>query len=192
MSKWLRLIVFLLLFPVGSLHGQEVSLPVDLQYPLFLKILSFDRNLPDRAGDEIVIGVVYQNKFRTSRSIKDNFLENFEHSAPPSTVHGLPIRCVSIDAEGLASLVASLDEQKVDILYITPLRALNISDIAALSQKRGIITLSASPGYIEAGLSVAIGQKENRPQIIINKTSADLEGANFSARLLGLAQVIDN
>ena len=51
-------VVLLLLLLVTAMSlEQDMAVPISTQYPLFLKILTYDRNIEARAPDEIVIGL---------------------------------------------------------------------------------------------------------------------------------------
>ena len=75
-------------------------MPVDVQLRLFLKLLHYDRNLKARSEKEIVIGVVYQPRFRASVDTKDEFL-HFAEELQEKTLAGIPFRCtpIRLDAE---------------------------------------------------------------------------------------------
>ena len=174
---------------IAMSQAQEIEVPVKLQIPLFLKILTFDRNLKARVGDEIVIGIVYQKKFRTSLNVKDEFANTMEELAVKS-LKDIPIRSVSIDIDDQPDLARAISRDPIDILYITPLRAMEIRTIAAISRAKQVITLTGVPDYVESGIAVGLGIKDNKPQIIINLQAAKAEGADFNSQLLSLSKVI--
>ena len=167
------------------LLAQEIAVPIEVQFPIFLKILTFDRNFKTRVGDEIVIGIVYQKKFKRSLIVKDELINVINNSAVKK-VENIPIRQVSIDIDktDLESI------NKVDVLYITPIRALAISNITMLSQAKKIMTFTGVPNYVELGIAGSIGIKGGKPLIIINLPAAKAENVNFSSQLLKLAKVI--
>jgi hypothetical protein len=185
--------VIILLLWSSILSPQEIAVPVRIQVPLFLRILSFDRQLKQHAGNEIVIGVVYQAKFRKSLNVKEEFRRVIEKSSV-DRVEGTPLRCLPInldeasDPADPASVIARTD---VDILYVAPLRAVAIEAITAFSRENKKTTLTGVAEYVEAGLSVGIGAKGEEPLIIVNLSAARQEGADFSSQLLRLAKVID-
>ena len=174
---------------IAMSQAQKIEVPVKLQIPLFLKILTFDRNLKARVGDEIVIGIVYQKKFRTSLNVKDEFANTMEELAVKS-LKDIPIRSVSIDIDDQPDLARAISRDPIDILYITPLRAMEIRTIAAISRAKQVITLTGVPDYVESGIAVGLGIKDNKPQIIINLQAAKAEGADFNSQLLSLSKVI--
>ena len=168
-------------------QAQEMAVLVEVQFPLFLKILVFDRNLKERIGDEIIIGIVYQGRFRKSRRARDEFVDVMKES-PVKKVEDIPVRQVSIDVSK-SDWESVILNNKVDILYIAPVRALEMKKITDLSRAIKIVTLTGIADYVESGLAVGIGTKGDRPRIIINLPAAKAEGADFSSRLLCLAKV---
>lgn len=173
---------------IGTVRAQEMAVPVEVQIPLFLKILTFDRNLKKRVGDEIVIGIVYQRKFKRSRMVKDQVVDVIGESSLWK-VADIPVRQVSIDLDTV-DLGSAVSKNEIDILYITPMRALGMEKIADITRAKKIMTLTGVPDYVESRLAVGIGIKGRKPWIIINLSAARAEGADFSSQLLKLAKVI--
>lgn len=187
----LRLVLTIILIFLGTarFHAQGMVVPVKLQLALFLKILPFDRNLKDRVGDEIVFAVLYQNNFGISYNAKEGLLKVVKESSIKK-IEGIPFRFVLIDIEE-TNLAEAITRDNVDILYITPLRAVEIEKITNLSRAQKIMTLTGVPDYVESGLAVGVGVKGEKPLIIINLKAAKAEGADFSSQLLKLAKVIE-
>ncbi|UCH96245.1 MAG: DUF4154 domain-containing protein [Candidatus Aminicenantes bacterium] len=169
--------------------AEEMEAPIDIQIPLFLKILPYDRNLEKRVGDEIVIGILYQEKFRTSLNVK-NQIEDYLKNSGNKKIEDIPFRCVSINLRSLSEVKTTLAREEVDIVYITPLRAIAVETLVSVCRSMGITSLTGVPAYCELGIAISIGSKGESPLIIINLTGARSEGADFSSRLLKLAKVI--
>ncbi len=191
-SVVLSMLMFLVFLHNTPARAQDIAVPIDIQYPLIFKILSFDRSLAERSGEEIVIAVVYQDRFRTSRATKEAFMEMSKRDKAPAIIQGVSVRFIEIDIESLSDLEKALEKQPANVLFVTPLRALGIPELAAMSKERGILTIASAPEYVYGGLSVGIDQKDNRPEIIINTDSARAEGAQLSGRLLQLARLISD
>jgi hypothetical protein len=189
-SKLLRRI-WVVLFLVWSLFAaQEISVPVDLQFRLFLKILDFDRNLKTRVGDEIVFGIVYQKTFVESVDTKNELVKAIEQSALKK-IDNIPIRYILIELKNENSFVDAVSEEKVDILYITPLRGFDIRILAHVCKAKKIMSLTGVPSYVSLGISIGFNLKGQKTEIIINLRSAKAEGADFSSKLLHLTRVIE-
>lgn len=164
-----------------------MPVPVEVQFSLFSKILPFDRNFKTRAESSITIGILYQRTFRMSLHAKEDMVRLLQASR--RTIDGKPVRFVELDlTEDLDSLNANL-LRSVDVLYVAPLRAVNISSISTLTRTQRILSLTGVPEYVANGLAVGIGTKGERPEILINLSAAKTEGADFSSQLLKLAKV---
>ena len=170
--------------------AQEIPVPIDLQYQLLLKILDFDRNLKTRVGEEIVFGIAYQKTFRESADTKDELVKAIQRSSLKE-INGLPISYVLVELKGENDLADALAKEKINILYITPLRAFDIRAFANVCQAKQIMTLTGVPAYINLGISIGFEVKGQSPEIVINLQSAKAEGTDFSSRLLQLARVIE-
>ena len=167
-------------------HVLQMPLPVKDQMPLFLKILTYDKNLPQR-GDEIVIGVLYQERFRESLLAKNELMEVMKQY---KTVSGHPIRLAPLALDGRTSLAAALDDLRINVFYVSPLRAFDLDAITEVSRDREIVTLTGIPAYLDAGLSVSLDVKGGKPQILINLPASEAEGADFHSQLLKVAKVM--
>lgn len=183
-----RFILLFILCMTGSIAAQDISVPVEVQYPLLLKVLTFDRNLKNRIGKEIVIGIVFQSNFKASYQLKDR-LERVIQNSPIKTVEDIPIKLVAIDLDK-TSLAEMIKQHSVDVLYVSPLRAYAIDQINNISRKQKILTTTGVPDYVEAGIAVGVGLKGTKPQLMINLPAAKDEGCDFSSQLLKLAKVI--
>lgn len=172
----------------GPAVAPEVPVPGDLQARLFVKILSYDRLLPERAGKEVVLGILVQREYRASLEAADELVAGIALLPPPSASEPrlVPL-LIEIEDGGVGE---RLDELGVEALYVTPLRALAVADVVAAARRRGVRTLTGVPSYVREGVAIGIGVRGDRPEILINLTAARAEGAELSSRLLGLARVI--
>lgn len=76
------------------------------------------------------------------------------------------------------------------VVYVTPLRSVDVAEIARISRSRGLRTVTGVPEYVEEGIAVGIGERKARPLIIINLRGARAEGSDFSSQLLNLARIV--
>lgn len=195
MTKCLKMarcvVLAALLLPcVTLLHAQEIEVPINVQYVLLHKILAFDRNLKERVGKELVIGIIFQSNFRYSLNFKDELGEVIAKSQTGKLVD-IPVRYVTIAWTENLNLSEYGAKNKIDIFYVAPLRAVEIKTITAASQAQKILTFTGVPAYVDAGVAVGVGAKGESPRIIINLPSAKAEGVEFSSQLLKLAKVIE-
>lgn len=188
-----RLVVSLLLAwsLAPAARAQEMATPLDVQFALFRKILTFDRKLSAQQGNrkELTIGILYQQGFRASSKTRE---EAMRLLAEPDfqKLDGVALRGVAIDVgdgKGLAEKVAG---HRLDVLYVAPLRAVGIETITEISRGRKLTTLTGVSEYVEEGLAIGIGTRGGKPLIIVNLTAAKAEGCDLDSQLLKLAKVV--
>lgn len=178
----------------GAVHPQETTVPVEAQMSVLLKALQFDRSLGSRAGEEIVLGVAYQSRFRESVRTRDAVLRSMA-GPPVPEVLGIPVHCVALDLSKLDLTAETILDsltigERLDLLYVAPLRAFDLSRLIRMTRARGITSMTGVPEYCRAGVSLAVDLRHERPEIMVNLPAARSEGADFSARLLRLARII--
>jgi hypothetical protein len=167
--------------------AQEMEVPVAIQIPLFLKVLAFDRQLHARAGAEVVLGVVFQSGNRASVNARDEVMRAI--SSVRDSVDGLPVRAVAIDLDK-EPLAGALTRNRVTVMYVAPLRAIDIAAVAAEARTAHVTTMTGVPDYVGRGLAVSVRLQGDRPKLLVNLNASRLEGADLSAELLKLAVVI--
>lgn len=185
-----KILVFVLIFlHLPPLFTQEIDVPVDIQYPLLLKILTFDRNYRKKVDKVLRIGILYQEESQRSVQVKNELIGIIRNSSLLSVDH-IPVEyhALNSDADDLSSLLHST---KINVLYVTPMRMVKINDISEYCRNHGILSFSGVTEYVEKGLSLGITLKADKPQIVINVRSARAEGSDFDARLLKLSRIIE-
>lgn len=169
------------------IYAQDVAVPVALQVPLFLKVMSFDRKFAGRAGPSLVIAVVYQRGNRASTIAKDEALRAIA-ATPPA--FGVVRRGVAIDLDAGGDLAARMRERYADVVYLTPVRSADVRGIATAARAAGAATWTGVAEYMSQGIAVGVRLERDKPRIMINLTAAKLQGCDFTSELLKLAQLI--
>jgi hypothetical protein len=187
-----RLMAVLLALAPGAavtrVAAQDMPVPVEVQVPLMLKILAFDRSLSDAQSAPLVVGVAFQGKNRTSSEVGAEVRKQL-HAHSGQSVGGRAVRIVAIDLDASSDIRAALERDSVRVLYVAPLRAVAIASVAAATRDRLVMSFTGIPVYVEQGLAVGIDVNGVRPQIVINLPASRAEGALFSADLLKLARI---
>jgi hypothetical protein len=168
----------------------QKSLPEELQVPLFLKILTYDRSLGGKVQDTIHIGVLYFPDNEQSQKNKDAIIENLKLNRD-KTINGVPFSFMEIEFSTEKSLDEVTSEKRVNILYITSDGSDIPKGVSQITQAKRILTITGRVDYVSHGISVGLGVKEEKPQIVINLPSVRAEGSNFSANLLRLCKVVN-
>lgn len=177
------LIVVLLMAPWISVSAVSAAMPipVDVQMALFVNVWKLDRNF--ESNKPVTLAIAYQENFYDSVSAKDHLLAAIER-------HKLRIVAIPIEVGSQELLRRRLAETQADVVYVTPLRAIDVAEIGRISRYRRFRTITGVPEYVDAGLAVGIGIRRNRPLIFVNLAQARAEGSDFSSQLLALARIV--
>ena len=187
----LLLLIPALGWSAGPAQAQEMDAPAEVQIPLLYKILTFDRRLGERApGDDIVIAVVFQGGYRASILARDQAVDAIKRMGA-STISGHPVHWVTIRLDDAEALRISLTRVRVDVIYVTPLRGIELALITTAARAGGLTTFTGVPLYVELGLALGVGIARERPQILVNLVAARAEGSDFTSQLLRVSKVVE-
>jgi hypothetical protein len=171
------------------IRTQQITVPVNIQFKIFLKILSYNRNL-DLTDGKLNILIIYQNNFRTSLNVKNNIIDYFEKEKIYN-FENVPLLINSISINNETDIENYLNKNKCQVIYITPVRSFDFELFKDLCHKQKILSLTGVTEYVYNGISVGIDIKGEKPDILINLKSAKLEGADFSSQLLKISTIIE-
>jgi hypothetical protein len=161
--------------------SMAMPVPADVQASLFHNIWKLDRNFDCTKG--VRLAIVYERSDFDSIAAKDDFVASIGHLGPHTHL-------VLIEVEDQQSLIDTLTNADLDMIYVAPLRSIDIAAIGRISRARHIRTITGVPEYVEQGISVGLGLRRDRPLIIVNLEQARAEGAAFSSQLLSLARIV--
>src|SRR5580765_4541518 len=175
----------------SSARAQEMAAPAAIQVTLLFKILTFDRRMGTRPpGQVIVIAVVFQSGYRASLVAKNQVVEALE-AMEHSTISGHPVRWVAVELKDGDQLRLALIHERTDVVYVTPLRGVELDPIVRTARASSMTTFTGVPLYVEQGLALGVGIVRERPQIIVNLPATRAEGSDFTSQLLRVSRVIE-
>ena len=178
-----------LLLLAGGSPLEEMPVPAKQRVAIFLKVLTFDRRIAHTKKKDLLVAILYQSGFRGSVRVKDQVEEAFTKASSDSPA-GRALKLVVIDADREPDLAATLRRLEAEALYVTPLRALDIATVINAARRTSTLTLTGVPEYVEAGLSIGLTMKQDKPQILVNLEASRAEGADLAAPLLKLATIV--
>jgi hypothetical protein len=183
------LVISFLLLGDSRLFSQEVRVPQELQVPLLLKILTYDRALDDKAEERLNIGVLYNPDDETSLEDRDRTLKAFDQFRD-KTVKGLSVEILPFVFSTFESYFDLPASDRVHVLIIVAGNAEKIEKIVDLTRQRKTLSFSTSPELVKKGVSLGIDLVEDKMKIVVNYEATKREGANLSANLLKICRVI--
>lgn len=174
---------FTFLFPMS---GSET---LKIQYTLLLKMLTYNKNFLNKRTDKVVIGIVFQDIYRVSSYAKETLIDVIDESG--LKVENRTVNYVLINLSESGGLEYSVKNNSPDVLFVLPMRGINMSYITSLSTRYKIMTFTSVPAYMNDGISTCVNMDGEKPVIMINRNSARSEGLDFSSQLLKVARIIE-
>jgi hypothetical protein len=167
--------------------AEAMPVPVSLQLPLILKILTYDRNLATRSRGELRVAVVVAagEAVGARAEIAEGFRALADH-----TVRGLRLRTAVVEYASEAQLEAALRAGQVTVVYVAPGNAGHLDVLVRVARAQQIVTTTGVPEYVAQGIAVGIGVQQDRPQILINLAASRSAGRDFDASLLRIVRIV--
>ena len=162
-------------------RGETSAIPARVQILLFSKIWMFDRSVA--GNDEIVMAILYQSTFRPSAEAKDQLIQAVSDE-------GLKVRCVLVALDDLEKVSSELQNVRADVFYVTEMRGVDIREVIGVSRARHIKTVTVIARYLEAGIAIGLGVRNDKPVIVVNLIAAKAEGSDLTGQLLRVATII--
>jgi hypothetical protein len=183
---WACFILVVCLWPRVSRADQVAP---DKQAVIIARALAYDDNLRGRAGDSLVVAVLFKPGAGGSEGVADGMVRAFK-ALEGVKVQNLPLRVVKIAYGGKDALHGAVTGQGIDAVYVCPGLEGDQSGIREESRRDHIITIASREEQLTSGLSLGVFQFEGKTTITVNLPSSKDEGAAFSSELLRLARVV--
>jgi hypothetical protein len=170
----------------ATVDAQEMSVPLDIQVQLMVRVFSFDRAMAERVKDGLTVGILYQERYRTSANTADEVEDLLRQT---DWLPGGRPDVVRIRWEGRADAERQMREHRVRILYIAPLRSVDIPAIGEVCAALRIPAFTGVPDFVDEGISLGVTRRGGKAAILVNLPSARRAGADLSSQLLHIAEV---
>jgi hypothetical protein len=171
-------------------YSQELSTSINVHLPIMLKSLEYDRNLKTNSSEKIKIGILYQENFRTSLNNKNQIFK-FIKDNRINSILSTEVEFISINFNNFEQLIEIVSKESFKVVYITPLKTINIELLIKLLTENKILSMSGVSEYLKFKLPFTVDIIGDRPKIIIDLNNSRKAGADFKANLLKLAKIIN-
>jgi len=168
--------------------ARDGRLPTRLRAVILFKALTYDRNLTRQRG-KLHLGVICVQRSPASRRLGREVaaeLTRMQHKK----VRGLQIKHSLLTVKDANQLQDLVTRSRVNMLYLSTDVDHLLPRVRALALQHKLLVLSGEAHHIRRGAAVAVVLRGTKPKILINITSARVQGASFDARLLNLSDVI--
>ena len=173
----------LMMAPAGDARAGAA----DDEAKILLRAISFDRALARRAGNDVVITIVYDGRVNGDAREREGRVLAFRKLAS-RTIAGLPIKVTSSDCSQAKPMTESLEG--TDIVYLTRGAKDCVRAVTAATRKLRIASLASARMLVEQGITMGVTIEGTRPKLLVNLVASKAEGLDLSSQVLQLAEVI--
>ena len=189
-------VVSLAIIALGFLPVQVIAdngkISVELQAKLFLTALTYEKNMKEKAIRQFDIGILYFPWLPESKKealLFSKALNSFKNKK----ISGRNFNVFLFTYNGDTGIKEAIAHKHVEVLFIAEGKERNLKEIIQLTRSKNILSWTNKTEYVAScGVTIGVGIKENKPKIYINLTSAKEEGADFSAKFLRIAEIVDS
>ncbi len=182
------LVVFVVLVMLAGFSATAgAAVPFDVQVPLVLKALTYDRSLKARVGDQVRIAVALPPK--GGRDAAEG-LKSALDGLPTRTLNGLPVNFKEVAGDE-AALNDALRAGRWAAVYVMPgFSVAELEGVKRACAARQVLAVAAQVDDVERGIAFGVGAQGGKPQLVVNLGGMRAVGSEFDLALLQLARVI--
>jgi hypothetical protein len=170
-------------------RADDVALPIPLQVELLAKVVGYDRNMPERAGDRVRVLIVTKPGKDASLKVASQVERAL---ADRSTIAGLPHEEATVpfsDARALAQLCRA---RRAGLVYFTPgFTDAEIASVATALEGVDVFTAGAMASFVPLGIVLGFDLVSGKPKLLVHLGQARKQHVNLSAEVLKLMKVYE-
>ena len=170
-------------------RAEEVSVPVAIQAELLVKVAAYDRNLPARVGDRVLVLIVTKSGDADSARVASGMATELGSKA---LIAGLAHEESVAPFTDAASVAATCKGRHVGIAYFTPgFSDDEIVSIARALDGADVLTAAALPAFVPKGIVLGFDLVSGKPKLLVHLGQARRQHADLAADVLKLMRVYE-
>jgi hypothetical protein len=177
-----------LLIALAGVRGraEEAVLPIAIQVELLVKVASYDRNFQQRAGERAKIVIFTKPGNGDSARVAAQVEAGLARAAQ---IGGLPHDEVVTAYPGPAELANVVRAQRAAIIFFGPGFRQDVPAIREALDGVDVLSVSAIPEYVEAGIVLGFDVASGRPELLVNLPQARRQKVALRSDVLRLMKV---
>ncbi|MEZ0311477.1 MAG: YfiR/HmsC family protein [Myxococcota bacterium] len=169
----------------------EPQMSSQRQAAILGRVLAYDRGMKERAGDSVVVAVLYRMGNPGSETCSNQMFEGFR-SVERFVLHGLPFKVIRLTYDAGGVWRDTLRSDGVDAMYVCDGLDEELDTIASTARQRKITTMGAREEFVTRALAIGVFASDDKPVILINYAVSQEQGAVFGSELMRVATVINH
>lgn len=159
-------------------HAEDGVLPAAVVADLVRKVAPYERGHAKRIEDGFSVAVVFAPESDSSRAEKDLVTRSLEERLAGARVIAVPLSILG-------------KEPGVDLIVVC--EGIPVQEAASIAAELGVLAIGLRPEHVavESGLAMGLVARGGKPKILVNMKAAERGRLAIDARLLGLAELVD-
>jgi hypothetical protein len=179
-------LLFLLLAGAGPSRGDEQELPIRNQALLLFRVLSYDRNLAQRAHSSVTIAVAWRTG---DEVLRDEAIDSLRAVGSQFKIAGLPVRAVPVHFER-GEFSRQLVATGANVVLVVGSLVADARELSNTFRELHLLSASSSLGSADEGLTIGISTRGRRAAVRVNVQAGHAAGADFDSTLFTVAEMV--
>jgi hypothetical protein len=173
----------------SAVPARAQDVPPERQVLILTRALAYDDEIKNRAGDDVMVGVLAKTGNAASEAMAAALTKAFR-GIGGTKVQGLPMKITQLGFTNGPTLLATVASQGVDVIYVCAGLEADLPAIIEVTRKRRMVSIGGREEHVQKGLALGVFAVDGKPTIVVNLPAAKAEGSAFSSDLLRLAKVL--
>ena len=167
-------------------RAQEITVPPQLQSRLLAKVVEYDRNFGERAGEIVHILIIGRSEQQSSMRAAEQMLASL---AQVERMGGLPHDEVIVRYRSALELVDECRQRKAAVVYLGPGFRDELGNIRNALDGVDVLSVTGVADYVPEGVVLGFDVISSQPRMLINLAQAKRQNVAFQANVLKLMKV---
>ena len=163
-------------------------MPIGLEVQLLAKVASYDKHLPERAGERVEVLIVTMPGNADSTRAAAQMQSAL---AGIAQIDDRPHDDVVLSFAGGPALADACKKRRASIVLFTPGFAEQLDAIRTALDSVDVLSVSSVASYVPKGIVLGFDLVSGKPKLLVNLTQAKKQKVQLSAEVLKLMKVYE-
>jgi YfiR/HmsC-like len=182
------LTTLLALLTLAELVRADDLVPIQLEAQLFAKVLTYDKNFPERAGQLARVLLVMKKDHADSVRVASQ-MQSALRSIPP--IGGIPHEEIVVPFDSAAALADLVKASGAAAVFLGPGFDDDVDAIKTALDGHDVLTAGSVPEYVPHGIVLGFDIVSGSPKVLVHLTQAKRQHVSLRAELLRLARIFE-
>jgi hypothetical protein len=169
-------------------RADDQLVPIQLEAQLFAKVLTYDKNFPERAGQLARLLLVMKKGHADSVRVASQ-MQSALRPLPP--IGGIPHEEIVVPFDGAVALAELVKASGAAAVFFGPGFDDDLDAIKTALDGHDVLTAGSVPEYVPHGIVLGFDIVSGSPKLLVHLTQAKRQHVALRAELLHLARIFE-